>query len=471
MAIISSTGLFSGLETNKIIDQLMSLERRPLEILTKKKTDYETKISTYGNFTSLLTSLKNTLSALKKNSFMSINATSSDSTVFTATAKSSATEGIYNIKITRIATSQNIYSQIFGSTDEAVADLSQYGTQKIQIQVGSNTPMELTIDGSNNTLSGIRDAINNAGADIKASIINDGLGYRLVLNSIKSGASNRIVIKVDENNDGIFEEFPDDVDNSGLSRLAFNATYDEDGNVVGGITNLSQSQAGVDALLSLNGLEISRSSNTINDAISGVTLNLFNNSGGRVLTLNISKDTAKIMSNINSFVSAYKSILDAVKKTSSDKSSPLNSDSALRLIAEGLRSSMRLTYEGKSLLKFGFSHDKYGVPSVDGSSLEDSIKNNLSAVINTFDVVVTDMESKINTYINSLMTSRTDGLKSSIKFIDSKIENIERILEKKEMEYRKSFIALEKTVMQLQQSGDFLTRQFSTLSKINGGNK
>jgi flagellar hook-associated protein 2 len=470
MAIISSTGLFSGLDTDKIINQLMSLERRPIEILTQKKTDYETKISSYGNFSNLLSNLKNTLLSLKKNSFLAVNATSSDNSVFTATAKSSATEGTYNINIMRIATSQTIYSQVFNSTDEAVADLSQYGTQKIKVQVGSNEPTEITIDQTNNTLLGIRDAINNAGVNIKASIINDGTGYRLILNSNQTGASNRITIMVDENNDGIFEEL-DDTDNLGLSRLAFNATYDEDGNITGGIVNMSQSQAGVDARLSINGLEISRSSNTISDAISGVTLNLFNNSSGRTLTLNVTKDISKIMNNVNTFVSAYKSILEAAKKTSTDKSSTLNSDSAVRLIAEGLRSSMRLTYEGKSLLKFGLSHDKYGVPSLDASILEDNIKNNLSDVINTFDAVVTDMESKINSYINNLINSRTDGLKNSIKFIDNKIENIERVLEKKEMEYRKSFIALEKTLMQLQQSGDFLTQQFSILSKMNGGNK
>lgn len=470
MAIISSTGLFSGLETNKIIDQLMSLERRPLEVLNKKKNDYEMKISSYGNLSNLLTTLKNTLSALKKNSFLEVNANSSDNTIFTATAKPSAVEGTYNIKIMRIATSQTLYSQVFSSPDEAVADLSQYSTQKIQIQVGSNTPLEITIDENNNTFSGIRDAINNAKAGVRASIVNDGTGYRLVLNSNATGASNRITIKVDENNDGIFEEYPIDVDNSGLSRLAFNASYDENGNVTGGVANMSQSQSGMDALLSINGLEISRSSNTISDAITGVTINLLNSSE-KTLTLNVYRDISKIMNNINSFATAYKNILDLAKKTTTDKSSALNSDSAVRLIAEGLRSTIRLAYDGKSLLKFGLSHDKYGVPAIDAATLEDSLKNNLEDVINVFNAVVTDMESKINSYVNSLISSRTDGLKDSIKFIENKIENIERVLEKKEKEYRKSFIALEKTVMQLQQSGDFLTRQFSTLSKINGGNK
>ena len=471
MAIISSTGIFSGIETDKIIQQLMSLERRPIEALTKKKSEYEAKISSYGNISSLLNNLKNTLSALKKNSFLSLSANSSDNTVLTATAKSNASEGTYNINIIRTASSQSIYSDIFSSIDESVADLSEYNTQKIRIDIGSNEPIDITIDETNNTLSGIRDAINNARAGVRASIINDGDGYRLVLTSNSTGSSNRITIMVDENNDGVFEEAPSETDLIGLSRLAFNATYNENGEVTGGITNMAQSQAGLDAILSINGLQIIRSTNTISDAIPGVTLNLLNSSSGRTINLTVSKDISKIIQNINTFITAYKNVLDLAKKSSTDKSSKLQSDSTLRLIADGLRSSISASYEGKSLTNFGLNHDKYGVPSLDADTIEDALKNNLEDVINTFDAAAKDIENKINTYIKKLISTRQDGLKSTIKAIDSRIDNLNRVLDKKEMEYRKSFIALEKTIGQLQQSGDFLTKQFSVLSKISGGNK
>jgi flagellar hook-associated protein 2 len=467
VAITSSTGIFSGIETDKIIQQLMSLERRPIENLTKKKGGYETKISSYGNISSLLSNLKNTLSALKKSSFLSLSVNSSDSTVLTATTKSNASEGIYNINVTRIASSQSIYSGTFTSVDEPIADLSEHNTQKIRIEVGSNDPVDISIDQTNNTLSGIRDSINNAKAGVRASIINDGSGYRLVVTSDSTGSSNRIIIKIDENNDGIFEETPSETDLIGLSRLAFNATYNQDGEVIGGITNMTQSQAGLDALLSINGLQIVRPSNMISDAISGVTLNLLNNSSGRIISLKVSKDTSKIINNINAFVTAYKNVLDLAKKSSSDKSSHLQSDSTVRLIVDGIRSSINASYEGKSLTKFGLIHDKYGVASVDASAIEDALENNLEDIINTFDAAVKDIESKINNYINKLISVRQDGLKGTIKAIDSRIDNLERILDKKEMEYRKRFIALEKTIGQLQQSGDFLTRQFSILSKIN----
>jgi flagellar hook-associated protein 2 len=466
MAITSSTGLFSGLETGKIISQLMAVERRPIELLSKKKSVFEAKISSYGSISSALSSLKNALSALKRNSFLSVSAFSSDSTVFTASATSSASEGTYSIKVNNIATSQSIYSQAFMNEADAVADLSVFNAQKLRVQVGSSDAVDITIDSTNNTLTGIRDAINNANAGVRASVINDGAGYRLVLNSSSTGDSNRIKIMVDEDNNGIFEEAPSETDGSGLSRIAFNAVYDSNGNVTGGITNMTQSQTAVNASLLINGLTVSRSSNSINDLISGVTINLMKDSSGNTLNLSVSKDTSKIMNNINSFVSAYNSVMNAAKKAS-DKSAALDADSAVRAITGGLRSVISTEYADKSLLRFGLNHDKFGVLSLNSSTFENSIKNNLQDVINTFDAMANDLENKINNYINNLIPGRTTGVKNSIKFIESRIENMERMLDNKETAYRKRFMALEKTLGALQQSGDFLTRQFDLISKTN----
>lgn len=466
MAITISTGLFSGLETGKIISQLMAAERRPIELLSRKMVGFETKVSSYGGISSALSSLKNALSALKRNSFLSVSALSSDNTVFTASAASSASEGTYSIKINNIAKSQSIYSQAFTNEADAVADLSVIGAQKLRVQVGSSAAVDITIDSTNNTLTGIRNAINNANADVRASVINDGAGYRLVLNSNATGDSNRIKIMIDEDNNGAFEETPAETDSGGLSRIAFNAAYDSNGNVTSGITNMTQSQAASNASLLINGLEVSRSSNLTNDLISGVTINLMKNSSGNTLNLSVSRDVSKIMNNINSFVSAYNSVMNAAKKAS-DKSAALGADSVVRAITGGLRSVISTEYADKSLLRFGMNHDKFAVLSLNSSTFENSIKNNLQDVINTFDAMANDLENKINTYINNLIPVRTTGVKNSIKFIESRIENMERMLENKETAYRKRFIALEKTLGELQQSGNFLTRQFDLISNIN----
>lgn len=93
-----------------------------------------------------------------------MTASSSNSAVFTASADTSASEGTYNIRVNNLATKQSVYSETFLSDGSEVADLSSVTTQKLRIQVGSSTAVEVTVDATNNTLNGVRDAINDAEA-------------------------------------------------------------------------------------------------------------------------------------------------------------------------------------------------------------------------------------------------------------------------------------------------------------------
>lgn len=466
MGITASTGIFSGLEIGRIIDQLMAVERRPIDLLLKKKVAYESKISLYGNISNSLLSLKNTLSSLKKTSLLSATASSSDNTVFTASALSSASEGTYNIKVNNIAASQSIYSQAFASDGDAVADLSVNNTQKMRIQVGGNEPVDITIDSTNNTLNSIKDAINNANAGVKASVINDDSGYRLAISVNSTGASNRIKIMIDEDNNGQFEE-AHETDNLGLSRLAFNPIYNQNGETTGGINNMTQGQAGIDASVTIDGINITRPKNSIDDLIPGVTINLLKDSSGNTLRLTVSRDASRIINSVNAFVNSYKSVIELSKKANEGA---LNADNSVRTIIEGLRAAITTSYNGNTPLQFGISHDKYGVLFVNTARLENAIKEDPQSVVNTLDAMANDLEAKINTYINSLIPSRTNGAKDSIRFLENRIEGIERVIDKKEIEYRKRFASLEKLIGQLQQSSNYIT-QISNLSKIYGGNK
>jgi flagellar hook-associated protein 2 len=252
---VNPINISGSIDINSIVDKLMQVEKQPLLRLQQKEVSYQAKISAYGVLLSKLSELKNTLSELKSSNLMGMKASVSNTDFLSAEALDSASEGTYHIQIKNVATSQSIYSVAFSSETEEVADLSTFSSQRIQIQVGSNTPITVTVDSTNNTLSGIRDAINSADSDVRATVINDGNGYRLVLSSKLTGASNRITVKVDEDNNGVFEE-PSETDLTGLSKLAFNPTYDSDGNVTGGISNMIQSQAAVDAVLKIDGLEV-----------------------------------------------------------------------------------------------------------------------------------------------------------------------------------------------------------------------
>ncbi len=475
MAITMATGIFSGLDTGQIIDQLMALERRPLEKLSQKKAFYDAKISAYGSLSSTLETLKTTLSSLKGDSIFSMSTSSSDESVFTATASSLTSEGTYTIKVNNIATAQSVYSAQFSTENSAIADLSTYATQKLQIQVGNNAAVEIDIDSSNNTLTGIKDAINNANTGIRASVISDdGTNYRLVISSESTGASNRIVIKVDEDYDGVFEESPDETDTTGLSRLAFNATYDSNGNVTGGITSMTQSQAAVDASLEIDGLSVTRSSNTIDDLITGVTIDLHDDSSGNTLALNITKDISQIIANVESFVSSYSAAMSLARSLSvpSDGQAViLTGDSTARGMMTSLRSAITTSFKGNTPSSFGLSHDKEGVLSLDTSMLEDATGNDLQSVMDTFDAMAESLEDTLDNYMDTLIPARTDGLNNSIDLIEDRVDTMERRLDKVELNYIQKFTLLEQTLSQLQQNGDFLTQQLTSLSSITNGGK
>ncbi len=475
MGVALNTGIFSGLDTSKIISDLMALERKPLERLEVKKSSYEAKFSSYGTLSSSLSSLRSSLSSLKSSSFLSMSTTSSDTTVFTATATSSASEGTYNIKVNNLATSQSIYSEIFTSEDTEVADLTTYSTQKLKIQVGTGNATEITIDSSNNTLTGIRDAINSATSEVNASVVQDSptTGYRLILTVDSPGSSSRVTVSVDEDNDGTYEESAE-TDTTGLSKLAFNATYDASGAVTGGTTNMTQSQAAVDASLTVDGLSLTRSSNTISDIITGVTLTLLDDSGTATPTLSIAKDFSAITDNVNAFVTAYNSaagVARALSTSAEGQSTVLSGDSTARSIISGLRSEITNSYNGKSVASLGLSHDTEGVLYLDSTILQNALNNDVQEVIDTFDSMATSLKATVNNYTDYMIPARKSGLTTSIDRIDDRMLSLERSLLLKEESLQQKFTAMESLLGQLQQSGDFLAQQMESMQFLASGRK
>jgi flagellar hook-associated protein 2 len=464
----------SSLDTNAIVQQLMQVERQPLTKLKQKEADYQAKISAYATLLSSVSSLRSAVNALKDSSLIGMKATVSDTSFFTATASSSASAGTYNIKVNNIATSQSIYSEAFTSESSEVADLTTYATQKLKIQVGSGSAVEITINSSNNTLSGIRDAINDANAGVKASIVNDGSGYRLVLSANSTGASNRIVIQVDENNNSTYEEAPDETDTTGLSKLAFNATYDTNGNVTGGIANMTQSQAAVDAKLKVDGLEVTRSSNTITDLISGVTINLIKgDSYASNIVLTVAQDTGTLTAKLASFVSAYNQAMSTIRSLRGNAVSKgiLSGDATSLSLQNDLRTLTTQTFNNTNLVSLGLTHDKNGVLSLDSSVLNSAISDNQSNVITTINTMADSLYTSLSNYVNTIIPTRQDGYKETVKNVQKNAENLERRLQITEVALKKKFIALDRLLNQLQGTSDYLTRQMDALGKVFGGKK
>jgi flagellar hook-associated protein 2 len=347
MSTITSLGLGSGIDVGKLVDDLVSSEREPVEaILDSKKEVFEARISAYGSVRSSFNAFQSRLFEFRTSTaFSARTASSSDDSLLTATATSIAKQGTYNIKVDQTAQAHSLASGTFDSVNSTVGSGTltfKFGSTDYDgttyngfTQAEDSTTQTVTISPSNSTLSGVRDAINEAGIGVQATIVKvANNSYRLVLTSEETGAEQSMEITA-QDADG------NNLDGSGLSMLAFNADAQ----------NMSQTQAALDAEFSVNGLEVTNASNTVNGAITGVTLNLLKADTAKTLTLNVGYDREGVKESITSMVSEYNKMVDAVSEfnrfdKTTGTSGVLFGDSTLRTMLSSVRSILSSQISG-----------------------------------------------------------------------------------------------------------------------------
>jgi flagellar hook-associated protein 2 len=389
--MISAPGIGSGLDVNGIVSQLMAAERQPLTTLAKQEETYNQKLSAFGQVRSALASFQTALKDLGSGSkFQALSATSSDATVLSASASGKATPASYQIEVQQLAQQHKLASSGYVTTDDVIGS----GTLNIQFgsyDSGTNTftanadkaTKSISIDPANNTLAGIRDAINAANAGVTATIVNDGstAGNRLVLTSTDSGAANSLKISVtDDDGNGL--------DGSGLSTLAYDPTAS-----AGSGKNLGQKAEALDALLNIDGIAVSQSTNTVNNAIEGVTLNLAQTNVGEKLTLNVSRDTKAITDAVQAFVTAYNGASGTLKNLTAFKGAGaqngvLLGDGTARAIQVQMRNLLNTSVDSggalTTLSQIGVSFGSDGTLSLDKAKLNTAIDTNFDGIAALF---------------------------------------------------------------------------------------
>lgn len=282
MAGISSLGIGSGILTTELVEKLAKAEREPVEKRLQLREDsVNAKLSDFGRIQSAVTELRLFARNLGTASTLAAkNATSSHSGI-SVSASNSATPAQYSVNVDNLAQAHSITSGLMSDKDQ-----TGLGSGSLTIKSGSKQAT-IEIDSSNNTLQGIAKAINSAKVGVTASIVNTGNGYQLVLSSENTGTANAIEITVDDN-DG------DDLDGNGLSQLAFNSQA----------KNLNEVMAAEDAIFSVNGISVTRSSNTISDLIDGVTFTLSAETSSPA-TIKIARDTEAVAGRVQEFVDKY----------------------------------------------------------------------------------------------------------------------------------------------------------------------
>jgi flagellar hook-associated protein 2 len=391
---ISSAGIGSGLDVNAIVTSLMGVEKQPLTSINKQKTDYQAQVSAYGTLKSSLSTFQTSVSALATASkFNAQTVTSANSTVFTATANGSATLGDYAVTVTQLAKPQKLASAGFTNISDVV------GTGTLTISFGDHVPasviplvsesftpntaksdVTITIDSTNNTLAGVRDAINASNSSVSATIVNNGTSNQLVITSKDTGEVNGLKISV---TDGDFN----DTDTSGLSQLA----YDPDP-LGTGIKNMTLVQTEQDALLNVDGINVVKASNTISDVVSGVTLNLLATSVSAV-NLGVTSNTDQVKASVTAFVDAYNKLDSTMRSLTKYDSTGKNSgvllgDATARSVISQIKAVMTKTISHggtiTSLSQIGVGFQRDGQLALDSTKLTSAMTSNFGDIAALF---------------------------------------------------------------------------------------
>lgn len=446
MATISAAGIGSGLEIESIITSLMDLERIPLVTLQAKAGDLLTQVSAYGTLRSALATFQDSASALAStDSFNFFTAASGDETAYTVTADNDAATGSYSISVDNLAATHKLGSATSVATSSTL--IGNAGDQ-MTITIGTES---FTLDIGARSLSSIQDLINDAtdNVGVSAGIVQESdSSVHLVLTSENTGLANQISVGFTDSLGGAI------VDPLGMAQI----------------------QAADDAQITIdNTYVISRSSNTISDAIEGVTFELQAVSAS-ASQMSVSRDTNAISSAVSGLVESYNALLTSFREM---RNGELSGDSTLRLIENQLRNVMggRAGVDGvfKYASQIGITFERDGTLSFDSAELNSALETDRGAVVDLFtndsQGLAFHMDSLVENMLSStgLIHAREDGINARVDNANEQIDRLEYRLTKIEERYRAQYTALDTLLGTLQSTSDWLTGQLDSLSNLTSG--
>lgn len=391
---LSSAGIGSNLDVEGIVSKLMSVEQQPLVLLQQKETSYQAKLSGFGTLKGALAQFQTSVKGLSDISkFQAVRASAADPTVATVTGTSSAVPGTYALKVTQLAQAQKLVaagtaSQVapigsgtisfdFGTVAGGTFDSASGKYSGASFTSGGAGVKTVTIDASNNSLSGIRDAINKADIGVTASIVNDGGAspYRLALTSTLTGKASSMKISV-----------ADTAPDTALSALLNNDPAASQA--------LAQTAAAQNAELTVDGIAVSRPSNTVSDVITGVTLNLLKENPTTATAVTIARDTASVTTAVNAFVKAYNDISQTLRDAAAynpatKQAAVLNGEATVRNIQTQVRGILTAPVAGGAsafsrLSEIGVTLQKDGLLAVDSTKLNNAMSTNFDDLAGLF---------------------------------------------------------------------------------------
>lgn len=465
MSDLSIGGLATGIDSKTLISQLMYLEREPERVLLRKRTTIQSKLDEFGKINLAMTTFKGVVDAMNSSSeFTAKSSSVGDSTILSASASSTALVGSHTIQVTTLAKSQQQVSNQGFSDSTAL----NFGTGSITLTdtTGSGGTKTVNIDSTNNSLTGIASAINSSGLNVVASVINTG---------DPAGPYKLQIAGKDAN------------------------TYSVSAALAGGTNNtltFTETIAAAKASFKVDGINITKDSNTITDVIEGVTFTLLKD-GGATTTLAVNNDTAALTKKVNDFVNAYNEAMALLNKqsdfnSSTKKAGVLSGDATVRTLKTQLQSMISRPVSGatgiySTLSQIGVRTDRQtGKLTVDSEDLSDALSDNFDSVVELFtrnsgvsgldldkygvaEQFTKKLEEFTHSYIgpnsdgNGLIATRVYGLNKAVDDINDQVDAMESRMEQKEDNLKKQYAALESLVSSLTNQGNSMIAMLNKL--------
>lgn len=467
MATISSSGIGSGLPVESLVSQLMAVERAPINAIDTKEAALTAKLTAFGTMKSTLATLQTAARALATPALVSpIKTSVADATVLSASAAGGTAVGNYAIEVQSLAQQQKLKTSVsYTNTSDIVGtgditfDFGSYDASNNFTADPANTSKTITIDAAHNTLAGIKDAINASNSGVTASIINNGSGNFLSLASTSTGAKNAMRISTDP----------------ALGAFAYDGSASSE---------MTQSVKAQDAVIKVDNVLITKPSNTISDAIDGVTLTLTKTTPAGITTnLTLAKDTATVKTNIEAFVKAYNDATTSMAAltaydVTTGKGAVLTGDGTVRTVQTQLRALMGSAIAGAAaggatLPDIGITTQRDGSIAIDSTKLDKALADptkNFSALFATnngnrgfgaqMDVTLGRILSPVGT-----LPSHTNSFNSTIKDLEKQRATITSRLADVEKRYRAQFSALDSAMASMTTTSTYLTQQLAAIAK------
>ena len=437
----SSTGLGQGINVQQFVQFAVANQQAVITALQTQQTSLGSQAGEISTITSELSTLSNTAAALSDplGALASQAATSSNSAIVSATASSTATAGSHSITVTSLATTSSYY------TNELAASGTTISSGSFQLQVGASAPVTVTVDSTNNTLSQLAASINTQNAGVTASVIQDSNGFRLALVSNSTGAPGDITVS---------------------------------GNTTG--LSFTKAVTGANAALTVDGVPISSSSNTVSNVLNGITLSLGAPAPGTPVTVNVSPDTSQATTAINNFVSAYNTVVTEINnqfKVASDGSGGgvLESDNTLRQAQSLLLGAASYSVAGNNgavnLASIGVNLNDDGTLSVDNGALSTALTSNFSAVQNLLQNSTTGLAQNLSSVITSLTSSGSglltldnQSISSTSQSIGQQISDLQAALVVQEQNLTAVYSTVNATLQELPLLENQVSQQLSSIA-------